>query len=158
MKFLQKSKKYFGDIPPGPSLVKPVLNIAKRTEDTRGYYEDRVPEAKITMEWNVPQWGSREADTAGSGNQISCHQAKIQGFTKNLYMRIRLSAVPMLILIPWKYPETFILVATVKQGKSAEEVEKTMNDILQEFLEKGPTQDEAGQDKIRIFFRFSERY
>ena len=58
---LAKVKKYFGDIPPGPSLVKPVLNISKRQEETRGYYEDRVPEAKITMEWNVPQWGTREA-------------------------------------------------------------------------------------------------
>ena len=58
---LAKVKKYFGDIPPGPSLVKPVLNIAKRQEETRGYYEDRVPEAKITMEWNAPQWGTREA-------------------------------------------------------------------------------------------------
>jgi predicted Zn-dependent peptidase len=58
---LAKVKTYFGDIPPGPSLIKPELNIAKRLEDTRGYYEDRVPQAKITMAWNVPQWGTREA-------------------------------------------------------------------------------------------------
>ena len=57
---MAKVKKYFGDIPPGPSLIRPELNIAKRTEDTRGYYEDIVPEAKITMVWNVPQWGSRK--------------------------------------------------------------------------------------------------
>jgi zinc protease len=58
---LEKVKKYFGDIPPGPSLVRPLLNVAERREDTRGYYEDHVPEAKITMEWNVPQWGSKES-------------------------------------------------------------------------------------------------
>ena len=58
---LARVKKYFGDIPPGPSLVRPEVNVAKRTEDTRGYYEDRVPEAKITMVWNVPQWGSKDA-------------------------------------------------------------------------------------------------
>ena len=99
---LAKVKKYFGDIPPGPSLVKPVLNVAKRQEDTRGYYEDRVPEAKITMEWNVPQWGSREAVMLDLATSIF-RQVRIQGFIKNLYMKIRLSAVPMLTLIRGKY-------------------------------------------------------
>ncbi|NJM25091.1 MAG: insulinase family protein, partial [Bacteroidia bacterium] len=57
----QRVKKYFGNIPSGPSLSRHEVNIAKRTEDTREYYEDRVTEPRVSMYWNVPEWGTREA-------------------------------------------------------------------------------------------------
>ena len=150
---LAKVKKYFGDIPPGPSLVKPVLNIAKRQEETRGYYEDRVPEAKITMEWNVPQWGTREAVMLDLATSILS-----SGKNSRLYKKLQYE--DQSVSSTYAYIDTreisgnVVMVATVKQGKSAEEVEKTMNDILQEFLDKGPTQDELDRIRSEYFSGF----
>ena len=57
----EKVNEYFGDIPSGPSFVKPRTWIAKRTEDTRDTMEDDVSQSLIYMIWNVPELGSYEA-------------------------------------------------------------------------------------------------
>jgi zinc protease len=150
---LARVKKYFGDIPPGPSLVKPVLNVARRTEDTRGYYEDRVPEAKITMEWNVPEWGSREAAMLDLATSILASGKNSRLYKKLVYEDQSVSSTYAYI-DSREISGNVILVATVKQGKSAEEVEKTMNDILKEFLDKGPAQEELDRIRSEYFSTF----
>ena len=150
---LAKVKKYFGDIPPGPSLVKPVLNISKRQEETRGYYEDRVPEAKITMEWNVPQWGTREAVMLDLATSILSSGKNSRLYKKLQYEDQSVSGTYAYIDAR-EISGNVVMVATVKQGKSAEEVEKTINDILQEFLDKGPSQDELDRIRSEYFSGF----
>ncbi len=150
---LEKVKKYFGDIPPGPSLVKPVLNIAKRTEDTRGYYEDRVPEARITMEWNVPQWGSREATLLNMATDI-LSTGKSSRLYKKLVYEDQTASAAYSYLDAREISGNFYIGAMVKADKSAEEVEKTMNDVLREFLEKGPTQEEVEMARSNYFSGF----
>lgn len=56
----EKVKHYFGHIESGPTLVRPEVNIPRRTGETRQTYEDRVPESRIVMAWNTPEWGSKE--------------------------------------------------------------------------------------------------
>jgi zinc protease len=150
---LAKVKKYFGDIPPGPSLVKPVLNIAKRQEETRGYYEDRVPEAKITMEWNVPQWGSREAVMLDLATSILASGKNSRLYKKLQYEDQSVSGT-YAYLDSREISGNVIMFSTVKQGKSVEDVEKTMDDILKEFLDKGPTQDELDRIRSEYFSSF----
>ncbi len=150
---LAKVKKYFGDIPPGPSLVKPVLNIAKRQEETRGYYEDRVPEAKITMEWNAPQWGTREAVMLDLATSILSSGKNSRLYKKLQYEDQSVSGTYAYIDAR-EISGNVVLFATVKQGKSAEEVERTINDIMQEFLDKGPSQDELDRIRSEYFSGF----
>src|SRR6266850_3276373 len=57
---LEKVKKYFGNIPAGPTLSRFDVNRAKRNEDTRQSYQDRVTEPRVSMMWNVPEWGTQE--------------------------------------------------------------------------------------------------
>ena len=150
---LAKVKKYFGDIPPGPSLIKPELNIAKRTEETRGYYEDRVPEAKITMVWNVPQWGTREATVLDLATDV-LSTGKTSRLYKKLVYEDQTASNAYAFLDPMEIAGNLYIEATVKPGKSAEEVEDTINVILQEFLDKGVTQDELERVKSRYFSSF----
>ena len=150
---LAKVKEYFGDIPPGPSLVKPVLNISKRQEETRGYYEDRVPEAKITMEWNVPQWGTREAVMLDLATSI-LSSGKNSRLYKKLQYEDQSASESYAYFDEREISGNVIVGATVKQGESAEVVEKTINDILQEFLEKGPSQDELDRIRSEYFSGF----
>ena len=69
-------------------------------------------------------------------------------------MRIRVSASTYAYIDTREISGNVVLVATVKQGKSAEEVEKTINDILQEFLDKGPSQDELDRIRSEYFSGF----
>ena len=150
---LEKVKLYFGDIPPGPSLIKPELNLAKRLEDTRGYYEDRVPEAKITMTWNVPQWGTKEATILDLATSI-LSDGKTSRLYKKLVYEDQIASSAYSYIYPREIAGNVTMEAIVKPGKQVEKVEETMNKILQEFLEKGPTQDELDRVRSNYFAGF----
>lgn len=150
---LEKVKLYFGDIPPGPSLVKPEINIARRFEETRGYYEDRVPEARITMEWNVPQWGTKEATLLNLASRIMS-SGKTSRLYKKLVYEDQSASSASAYINTLEISGNFTIDVRVKPGKSAEEVEQTMNDVLQEFLDKGPTQDELERVRSSYFSGF----
>ncbi len=150
---LARVKKYFGDIPPGPSLVRPLVDIAKRSEDTRGYYEDRVPEARITMEWNVPEWGSREAVMLDLATSILSSGKNSRLYRKLIYEDQTASGAYAYI-DNREISGNVVMEVTVRQDKSAEEVENTMDDILKDFLEKGPTQEELERIRSEYFSSF----
>lgn len=150
---LEKVKKYFGDIPPGPSLIKPEINVAKRTEDTRGYYEDGVPEARITMVWNVPQWGTKEATLLDLATSV-LSDGKTSPLYKKLVYEDQTATTAYAYIYPKEIASTVTVEARVKPGKSVEEVEKTMNNVLQEFLDKGPTQNELERVRSKYFSSF----
>ncbi len=150
---LAKVKKYFGDIPPGPSLVRPEVNVARRTENTRGYYEDHVPEAKISMVWNVPQRGSKDETLLDLATDVLSVGKTSRLYKKLMYEDQSVSSVSA-FMDPREISSNLYVQATVKQGKSAEEVEKSIDAILSEFLEKGPTQDELDRVRSNYFSNF----
>jgi predicted Zn-dependent peptidase len=150
---LEKVKKYFGDIPPGPSLVKPEINVSKRLENTRGYYEDHVPQAKITMVWNVPQWGSKEMTLLDLATDI-LSAGKTSRLYKKLVYEDQTASNAYAYIDPMEIAGNLYMGAMVKPGESAEKVEETMNAVLQEFLEKGPTQDELDRVRSNYFSNF----
>jgi hypothetical protein len=76
---LRRVAANFGDIPPGPPLVRPGPWVAKRTSSQRVVLEDRVPQARLVKAWNVPPWGSSDGDrlalaaaVLGSGKTSRC--------------------------------------------------------------------------------------
>ena len=150
---LEKVKLYFGDIPPGPSLIKPELNLARRLEETRGYYEDRVPEAKITMAWNVPQWGTKEATMLDLATSI-LSEGKTSRLYKKLVYEDQAASSAYAYIDPREIAGNVIMEAIVKPGKPVEKVEETMNKVLMDFLEKGPTQDELDRVRSNYFASF----
>ena len=150
---LEKVKKYFGEIPPGPSLVKPEVNVAKRMENTRGYYQDRVPQAKITMVWNVPQWGTREMVLLDLSTNI-LSAGKTSRLYKKLVYEDQTASSAYAFSDPMEIAGNIYMQAMVKPGGSTEQVEATMNAIMQEFLEKGPTQEELDRVRSNYFSNF----
>jgi zinc protease len=150
---LAKVKKYFGDIPPGPTLIKPEVNVAKRLENTRGYYEDHVPQAKITMIWNVPQWGTKEMTLLDLATDV-LSMGKTSRLYKKLIYEDQTASSAYAYIDPMEISGNVYMEATVKPGESAEKVEETMNAVLQEFLDKGPTQEELDRVRSRYFSGF----
>ena len=80
---LAKVKQYFGDIPPGPPIARYEAWIAKRSGEQRQTVEDRVPQARITKIWNVPQILTPENDRL-----LLAAQLLGSGKTSRLYKRL----------------------------------------------------------------------
>ncbi len=150
---LAKVNKYFGSIASGPTLARPEVNIAKRTEDTRQMYEDRVPEARITQVWNVPQWGSKEAVYLDLASDVLS-----SGKNSRLYKKLQYEDQSVSSIYAYAYPMeiagTFTIQANVKPGEPVDTVEQQMVRTLQEFLEKGPTEEEMDRVKAQYFANF----
>ena len=148
----EKVKKYFGNIPAGPSLSKPEVNIAKRTESTRLAYEDIVTEPRITMYWNTPQWGTKEAALL----ELAAY-ALSEGKSSRLYKKLVYEDQTATTLYAYNSAMElcgqFGLSVRIKPGNDSQKIEEDVNSILQDFLDKGPTQEELNRIKTTYYAR-----
>ena len=134
----QKVEQYFGDIPAGPPVTRHQAWTAKRTGEQRQVMEDRVPQARIYMVWNVPQWGSADADLLGlAANVLS------SGKTSRLYKRLvydeQIATSVTAALDAREIASQFYIMATVRPGADLSEVEKAIREELAALLKDGPT-------------------
>jgi zinc protease len=149
----EKVLKYFGNIAAGPTLTRPGVNIPKRTGETRATFQDRVPEEQVVMVWNVAQWGTDDAvyldlvsDVLGTGKNSRLY--------KKLVYEKQLCTNVFCFNGPSEIAGNFYIGANVKAGKTKEEVESAINDIMAEFLVTGPTEDEVKRVKAAYFAGF----
>ncbi|MDW7690451.1 pitrilysin family protein [Flammeovirgaceae bacterium SG7u.111] len=146
----EKVKKYFGDIPPGPTLAKPEVDLALRTGEKRFSFEDRVPEARISMNWNVPQWGTKEAAYLDLASDILTSGKNARLYKKLVYDEQIASSV-------WSYIDAreiagvFNITTNVKPGESVENIEATVAEVLETLITDGPKQEEIDRVKSQYF-------
>jgi zinc protease len=149
----QKVKKYFGNIPAGPTLARYTVSVPKLKENIRQSYEDRVNEARVSMYWNVPQWGSKEAAYLDVAAAVLSN-----GKSSRLYKKLRYEDQIAGTVFANNYSAeisgAFNIVANVKQGIDYTKVEDAINGILKEFIEKGPTAEELQRVKSQLFANF----
>jgi zinc protease len=148
-----KAVKYFADIPAGPPLTRPEVNIAKRTGEKRIEMQDQVPQARIYMSWNVPEWGNPEAfllDFAAG--------ALADGKNSRLYKRLVYDEQIASKVGAWnsemEIAGMFTIYADVKPGIDAAVVEKAINEELTRLLMEGPTEKEMLSTKTQYFSKF----
>ncbi|HLF64833.1 MAG TPA: pitrilysin family protein [Saprospiraceae bacterium] len=150
---LGRVKKYFGDIPPGPALVRPQLNIPRRNHYTRTTYQDRVPEARVVMVWISPQIGSREDALLGLASDILARGKNSRLYKTLIYDKKIASSVSA---YQWakEIAGNFVIEANAKPGESIDEVEAQIESIFHEFLKHGPTEEELYRVRAQYFSGF----
>ncbi|MCZ6486268.1 MAG: pitrilysin family protein [Acidobacteria bacterium] len=150
---LRTVEKYFGNIPAGPPVAQQKVWIAKMTGTHRQTVQDHVPQARIEKVWNVPEWGSADADYLSLvGNVLA------SGKTSRLYKRLvyddqiatDVSASARLREIGGQ----FRIRATARPGEELARVEAAIDEELERFLEKGPTERELQRVKTQFMSRF----
>ena len=67
---IAKVEHYFGDIPPGPPLIKPDNWIPAHAVERREVMQDRVPQARLYKVWSGPRWGMKEATQLSLATRI----------------------------------------------------------------------------------------
>ncbi|MFN0016509.1 MAG: M16 family metallopeptidase, partial [Saprospiraceae bacterium] len=149
----EKVIKYFGNIPAGPTITRPGLNIPVRNYDTRASYQDRVPEEQISMIWHMSQWGTQETVWLDLATDV-LSAGKTSRLYKKLVYEKQLCSSASAFINPNEISGELIVQANVKKGKSLEEVEKAINEVLEEFIAKGPTEEETSRMKAAYFANY----
>lgn len=149
----EKVLKYFGNIPAGPTIARPSVNIPRRNGEVRATYQDRVPEPQINMVWNMPQWGTNESIYLDLVSDVLATGKNSRLFKKLVYEKQIATS-----LYAYAYPQeisgNFAIVANAKPGHTLEELEKEINLILEDFLKNGPTEEEVKRVKAAYFANF----
>ena len=155
----QKVEKYFGDIPAGPPVARQEAWIARRTGSQRGLMQDRVPQARIYKVWNIPGWGTPEADYL---NLVSDVLAK--GKSSRLFKRLVYddqSATDVSAYVDLReIGGLFVVDATARPGIELSTVERAVDQELRRLLADGPTAAEVRRVKTQYragFVRGIER-
>ncbi|HMI51366.1 MAG TPA: pitrilysin family protein [Candidatus Saccharimonadales bacterium] len=144
----EKVQKYFGDIPAGPPVAHQQVWIAKRTGTHRQIVQDRVPQARIYKIWNVPQFGSAEADYLDM--VADClSSGKTSRFYKRLVYDDQIATNAAAFVNASEIAGQFYIQATARPGQDLAQVEKELDEELARFLKDGPTADELQRSKTQ---------
>jgi zinc protease len=155
----EKVTKYFGDIPPGPPVAHQQVWIAKMTGTHRQVAQDRVPQARIYKVWNIPEYGSAEADYLDLVSDCLSN-GKSSRFYKRLVYEDQIATDAGAFTDLREIGGQFYVRATARPGQSIAQVEKEVDEELARFLKNGPTAAEMQRVKAQYqanFIRGIER-
>jgi zinc protease len=155
----QKVEKYFGDIPAGPPVARQGPWVAKRTGSQRGSMQDRVPQARLYKVWNIPGWGTADADYLSLVSDVLS-----SGKSSRLYKRLvyddQIATDVSASLDLREIGGLFVIEATARSGVELARVEKAVDQELARLLAGGPTAAELRRVKTQYragFIRGVER-
>src|SRR6266542_2220736 len=155
----QKVEQFFGDIPATPPIAKQGTWIAKRTGSHREIMQDRVPQARIYKEWNIPEYGSADAEYLDLVTDVLA-----AGKTSRLYKRLVYDEQIATDVVAYvdlrEIGGQLVIRATAKPGGDLGRVEHAVDQELARFIQSGPTASELRRVKTQSranFIRGIER-
>jgi zinc protease len=138
---LELVTKYFGGIPPGPPLPRTEKWIPTFDRNIRDQMEDRVPQARIYRFYHGPAWSDAEgpylglfADVLAGGKNSRLERRLVD--EKELATGVGAGAGGR------ELSGLFSITVTVKPGVDPAVVEREMDAVVNDLLEKGPTDEE----------------
>ena len=144
----EKVEKYFGNIPAGPPVAHQEVWVAKMTGTHRQIVQDRVPQARIYKVWNIPQYGSADADYLDMVSDVLS-----LGKTSRLYKRLvyddQIATDAGAFVSLNEIGGQFRVQATAQPGQGLAQVEKELDEELARFLKEGPTAEELARVKAQ---------
>jgi zinc protease len=155
----RKVEKYFGDIPAGPPVARQEAWVAKRTGSQRGIMQDRVPQARIYKVWNIPGWGTADADYLNLVSDV-LSRGKSSRLFKRLVYDDQIATDVSATLDLREIGGLFTIEASARPGIDLARVEKAVDEELRRLLAGGPTPAELRRVKTRYraaFIRGIER-
>lgn len=156
---LAKVEQYFGSIPPGPPIAKQDVWIARRSGEQRQSMQDRVPQARIYKTWNVPEWGSMDADMLDLASSVLT-SGKNSRLHRRLIYDDELATNVFAIVQTGEIASLFRIIATARPGVELSELERVLDEEMDRFLAEGPTNEELSRARSQLtsgFIRGIER-
>ena len=151
--------KYFGHIDAGPPLVKQKSWVAKRTGLHSQVMYDRVPQARIYKIWNIPGWGTEEADYLGLASAVLSSDKKSRLYNRLVY-REQVASDISAFSYSSEIGGLFGIVASALDEDKLDYIDQAINEEMAAFFKKGPTKEELSRVKASLragFIRGLER-
>lgn len=158
-KALEIVTKYFGDIKPGPPLPRTEEWIPKLDRNIRDEMEDRVPQNRIYRAWHAPAWKDKEIQHLNLFADI-LSGSKSAKLDRRLVYEKEMATGVSAGLIERELGSLFTVTVTVKPGVNPADVEREMDSVINELLDKGVDEKELKKFQNRNlaqFLRGSER-
>ena len=156
---LELVKKYFDGIKPGPPLPRTEKWIPALDRNIRDEMQDRVPQARIYRVYHAPAWKDLELQNLGLFADV-LSGSKSARLNKKLIYEKELATDVSAFVNDGELASSVIFIATVKPNVNPADVEREMDAIINEALEKGVTSEELNRAQNRNlsgFLRGTER-
>ncbi|MCS6987307.1 MAG: insulinase family protein [Sphingomonadaceae bacterium] len=136
-----KAERWFGAIPRGPGPARPAAPLPP-TAGVRETLHDRVPQARLTIGWTAPGLLDR------ASTDLSVALAVLAGgpssrLHHDLVRERQLAVAVSGSVLPLRLASAVTLSIDVKPGVDPAVVERRVDELLAEFLARGPTADEV---------------
>jgi zinc protease len=147
-----KVTKFFGDIPPGPAIVRPKV-AGKAAQGTRGTMTDQVPQTRIHRAYSVAKFGDADLDKLTLVAQI-LGGSKSSRLDERLVFKDKSADTVRAYIDPFEVASTFWIIADVKEGGDAAKVEAAIDEEIARFLKDGPSPAELDQARTFLIAGF----
>jgi zinc protease len=134
-------EKYFGTLKRGPEVPRTAVDTPRIAAERRAVVADRIRLPRVYVAWITPAFfkpGDAEADVAanalGGGNSSRLYRSLV--YEKQIAQDV--SAYQLSLALG----STFQVVATVRPGKTPEEVEAAIHEVVERFRQTGPDANE----------------
>jgi zinc protease len=148
--------RYFGDLPKGAPITRPVINPPALSDAKRMVFEDRVQVPRLYLAWNA-------AGENGDDNQALDLLADILSgprtarLTKALVYDRQSAASVGAFHSSDELNGSLLVFVTPRPGHSLAELEASTDSIIDRLKQDGPTADELARALAGIEFRFVSR-
>ena len=129
--------KYFGDIPAGPSPIKKKKWVAKRSGQKREIMYDRVPNTRIYKTWNTAEIGTQDHAKLELIASLLSGGKNSYLFQKLVYQDQLATSVEA-FYYGREIAGQFWIYADLAKGRSLEELEHGIDQVVQDFIKRGP--------------------
>jgi predicted Zn-dependent peptidase len=141
-------EKYFGDIPPGKPAPKVEVAVPSLQAAKFETMKDHVPTPRLYRYWTAPGLNDADAVPLGIG------MAVLGGLSSSRLDNIMVRQEQLAVRVSASYQDFaqlgFLEVfADVKPGVDPDLVAKRLDEIVAQFIEEGPTEDEVQRVVVR---------
>jgi zinc protease len=143
---LELVNKYFGAIPPGPPLPRAAVWVPQLERDVRDAMEDHVPQVRIYRSYHAPAWKDVDVQRLNVLGQVLAG-SKSARLTRRLVYDKGMATAVRVQVDENELASTFDIAVTLKAGADALAVEREIDAVLAELLDKGPTAAELARVK-----------
>ncbi|QYF93546.1 insulinase family protein [Massilia sp. PAMC28688] len=143
---LELVTKYFGGIQPGPALPRLAAWIPKLDSNIRDEMEDAVPQARVYRVYHAPAWKDPEVQHLSVFADVLAGSRSARLDRRLVYDK-KLATSVAAGVGRGELGSTFRVIATVKEGVDPLLVEREIDAVIAELIEKGPTAEELKRVK-----------
>ena len=142
-------ERYFADIDAGPPLKRLQAMVPERETSTHEVMYERVPQARLYRSWAVP------GRTALEGAHLQLAAAILgSGRNSRLYRELvyqrQIATAVSVDYEAHTLASIFTIDAMVRPGSDSAEVSRVIEQVVGEFLDKGPTKAEIARVRTSI--------